>query len=61
MKLAQPALNVLFEQFQERFVLIIKQIMIFQFCSRSNETIRAELARCIGCIGYVMLNENEPK
>jgi hypothetical protein len=45
MKLAQPALNLLFEQFQER----------------SNETIRAELARCIGCIGYVMLNEGEPK
>ncbi|CAF1327016.1 unnamed protein product [Adineta steineri] len=45
MKIAQPALNVLFEQFQER----------------ANETIRSELARCIGLIGYVMLNEGEPK
>ncbi|CAF2565800.1 unnamed protein product [Rotaria sp. Silwood2] len=45
MKLAEPALNVLFEQFQER----------------SHETIRSELVHCIGLIGYVMLNEGEPK
>ncbi|CAM4845297.1 unnamed protein product [Rotaria magnacalcarata] len=45
MKLAEPALNVLFEQFQER----------------SHETIRPELAHCVGLIGYVMLNEGEPK
>ncbi|CAF3567723.1 unnamed protein product, partial [Rotaria sp. Silwood2] len=38
-------LNVLFEQFHER----------------SHETIRSELAHCIGLIGYVMLNEGEPK
>ncbi|CAF3254286.1 unnamed protein product [Rotaria socialis] len=45
MKLAEPALNVLFEQFQER----------------SHETSRSELAHCIGLIGYVMLNEGELK
>ncbi|CAF4608809.1 unnamed protein product [Rotaria magnacalcarata] len=45
MKLAEPALNVLFEQFQER----------------SHETIRSELAHCMGLIGYAMLNEGEPK
>ncbi|UJR15815.1 hypothetical protein I4U23_002744 [Adineta vaga] len=44
MKIAQPALNLLFKEFQER----------------SNETIRSELARCIGFIGYIMLNEGEP-
>lgn len=43
MKLAQPALNLLFEHFQER----------------STEAVRAGLARCIGAIGYVMLNEND--
>ncbi|CAF4429780.1 unnamed protein product [Rotaria magnacalcarata] len=37
MKLAEPALNVLFEQFQER----------------SHETIRSELTHCIGLVGYV--------
>ncbi|CAF3535583.1 unnamed protein product [Rotaria sp. Silwood2] len=45
MKLAEPALNILFEQFQER----------------SHETIRSELAHCIGLIGFVMLNEGDPK
>ena len=45
MKLAQPALNLLFEHFQER----------------TTEAIREGLARCIGEIGFVMLNENEPK
>ncbi|CAM4761462.1 unnamed protein product [Rotaria magnacalcarata] len=45
MKLDEPALNVLFEQFQER----------------SHETIRSELAHCIGLIVYVILNEGEPK
>ncbi|CAF4972878.1 unnamed protein product, partial [Rotaria magnacalcarata] len=45
MKLDEPALNVLFEQFQER----------------SHEAIRSELAHCIGLIVYVILNEGEPK
>ncbi|CAF0981896.1 unnamed protein product [Adineta ricciae] len=44
MKIAQSAINLLFKEFQER----------------SNETIRSELARCIGLIGYIMLNEGDP-
>jgi hypothetical protein len=61
MKLAQPALNVLFEQFQERFVNNQKKKNFLYIIFRSNETIRSELAHCIGLIGYVMVNENEPK
>jgi hypothetical protein len=61
MKLAQPALNILFEQFQDRFVNNRKKNSFLYIIYRSNESIRSELARCIGFIGYVMLNEREPK
>ncbi|CAF1174376.1 unnamed protein product [Didymodactylos carnosus] len=45
LKLARPALNLLYHQFQDRL----------------NEDLRPELARCIGLIGFVMMNEGDPK
>lgn len=62
MKLAQPTLNILFEQFQERFVMhSIEELSRRFLLIRYNESIRTELGRCIGCIGYIMLNEGEAK
>lgn len=52
-----PRTVCLFENFQRQKL----RTNIFRLFQRSNEAIRAELARCIGTVGYIMLNENEPK